>query len=79
VNWDSITYQIGRYAKAFGIAWLFVLLRFGMVALLSWASGLEPYWLKLLVLAAAALVAGVAAKMFFLWSPNRFKFKTAHD
>jgi fumarate reductase subunit C len=72
MNRGRIVDPIERYAKAIGVALSFVVLLFGLVALMSWARGLKPFWLQLLVSSVAILIAVVILKLFFLKAPKSF-------
>ena len=67
-NWVSFT--INRHSRAVLTAIAFVAVLFGGVALMDWAESHEPFWLKLLVTSAAAVVVGAAITLFFRKAPK---------
>jgi membrane protein implicated in regulation of membrane protease activity len=69
----SFEFYLDKYIRAVGVAFVFLILMFGGVALLGWAKSYPgPFWFQLILCCALAVVLGVAWTKFLEKAPNRF-------
>lgn len=67
-----LSFELDRYVRATITALAFIAVLFGCIALMSWAKALQPFWLKLLISGAAAVLVGASIALFFLKAPKVF-------
>ena len=69
----TFEFYLDKYLSAVGVAFVFLLLMFGGVALTEWAKSFPgPFWMQLLLVCAVAVVLGVVWAKFFEKAPKRF-------
>jgi hypothetical protein len=72
MNWRTIAFYLDKYGRAVVVALVWVVLLVGFAALLDFGKQIQPFWLKIVIVAAVGVVFTAAITIFLIRAPTRF-------